>query len=141
MLREEGAMRIGAVSLALTGLLVAVPAWAVEGQIGEGRRLYSLNCVGCHGKAGEGTKRGPALVGATALPLDSPLGAKLRKTQFVTAKDVLDFASAHMPFKKPGSLPADQYAAIMAFLLKENGVDMDKKKLDASTASTILLRK
>jgi mono/diheme cytochrome c family protein len=122
-------------------LLSVSSAHAVEGQVAQGRKLYAVHCAHCHGDAGQGTKRGPPLIGASALPLEPPMGAKLRKSSFATAKDVLDFITANMPGKKPGSLAAEEYAAVLAFELKSNGVDMDNKKLDAGTAATILLRK
>jgi hypothetical protein len=80
-------------------------------------------------------------VGKDALPLDPPSGAKLRKSQFRNAKDVLDFISEKMPAKKPGSLKPEEYAAILAFDLKANGVDVTGKQIDAASAEKIVLHK
>lgn len=38
-----------------------LPAGATAEQAGEGRRLYRLACVMCHGEQAEGTQLGPAL--------------------------------------------------------------------------------
>lgn len=55
--------------------------------------------------------------------------------------DVADFVVKSMPAKAPGSLAEQQYWAILAFDLKANGIDLDKK-LDATVASTLtILRK
>ena len=81
----------------------------------------------------------PAVVGKTALPLDPPAGSKFRKNQFHTAQDVYDFVKKTMPPDNPGSLTDEQYAAIIAFDLKANGVDMTGKKVDSSTLSSFVL--
>jgi len=59
--------------------------------------------------------------------------------QFHTAADVFGFVKANMPGDAPGSLSDEQYAAIMAFDLKANGVDLTGKTVDATTAPTIVL--
>jgi S-disulfanyl-L-cysteine oxidoreductase SoxD len=108
-------------------------------QVAEGGKLFAKHCAKCHGKAGEGTKKAPPVVGQAALPLDPPPGAKVRKTQFHTAQDVAEFVSMKMPANKPGSLKPDEYYAILAFDLKANGVDVSNKKIDATTAAEIKL--
>ncbi len=108
-------------------------------QAAQGQKLFAKNCAKCHGKAGEGSKKAPPIVGKDALPLDPPPTAKLRKTQFRTAQDVAEFVSAKMPANKPGSLTAEQYYDILAFDLKANGVDVSGKKLDPTTAAEIKL--
>ena len=44
-----------------------------------------------------------------------------------------------MPPKQPGSLSDDEYAAILAFDLKANGVDMTGKHVDTGTAASFVL--
>src|SRR3954470_15746695 len=106
------------------GLLLALPAFADEAQVKEGAELYKKHCAGCHGDAGEGGKKAPPVVGKSALPLDPPATAKVRKNKFHTAADVAEFVVKNMPAKKPGSLKTDEYWAILAFDLKANGVDV-----------------
>lgn len=108
-------------------------------QAAEGGKLYGKHCAKCHGNAGEGTKKAPAVVGKDALPLDPPAGAKVRKSQFHTAQDVAAFVAEKMPANKPGSLKADQYYDILAFDLKANGVDVAGKKIDPTSAAAIKL--
>jgi cytochrome c len=119
--------------------LCAGVAVADDAQVAAGGKLYAEHCAKCHGKAGEGGKKGPAVVGATALPLDPPAKAKLRKSQFHTAQDVAAFVAKNMPGDKPGSLTVDQYYEILAFDLKANGVDVSKIKVDPKTAAEIKL--
>jgi mono/diheme cytochrome c family protein len=107
-------------------------------QVAWGEQLFAKECADCHGKQGEGHDA-PALVGKNALPLDPPAGAKLRKSQFHTAQDVFDFVKKAMPPKEVGSLSDEQIAAILAFDLKANGVDLVGKHVDATTASSFVL--
>ncbi|SRR6266568_3163008 len=109
-----------------------------EAQVARGQQLYGKYCSTCHGDSGQGLKKAPPLVGKDALPLDPRPGAKLRKTQFHTAKDVADFAVKNMPGKKPGSLKADEYWAILAFDLKANGVET-KEVVGPDSAAKIVL--
>jgi mono/diheme cytochrome c family protein len=108
-------------------------------QVADGAKLFGKYCATCHGESGEGSKKSPPLVGKNALPLDPPPAAKVRKEKFHTAKDVLDFISKNMPAKKPGSLKPEEYAAILAFDLKANGVDVSNKHIDAASAEKIAL--
>lgn len=111
-------------------------------QASAGAELYSKNCASCHGDKGEGTDKGPRVVGVAegALPLDPPAGAKARKNQFKTAADVGEFVVKNMPADKPGSLNEWEYWAILAFDLKANGVVL-QQKLDAATAPQVVLHK
>lgn len=125
----------GVTALALTTVAAASGG---EDQAAEGAKLYAKHCAKCHGDAGQG-KKGPAVVGKDALPLDPPAKAKVRKTQFHTAQDVAAFVAEKMPANKPGSLTTDQYYDILAFDLKANGVDVSGKKIDPTTAAQIKL--
>jgi cytochrome c len=114
----------------------APPANFIE-QVAFGQTLYGQHCANCHGNSGEGRKA-PAVVGLDkgALPLDPPPGAKYRKTQFKTVADIANFVVKNMPPTAPGSLPEEQYWSILAFDLKANGIELDKK-LDAALAATL----
>lgn len=118
----------------------AAAAHADEAQIANGAKLFAKHCAKCHGKAGEGTKKAPPVVGKDALPLEPRPTQKVRKTEFHTAQDVAAFVSTKMPANKPGSLKPDEYYDILAFDLDANGVaDAKTKKIDATTAAEIKL--
>ena len=119
-------------------LALSLPALADPAQVVAGQKLYGKYCAGCHGDAGEGSKKAPPVVGKSALPLNPPAGAKVRKDQFHTAADVANFVVKNMPAKKPGSLKADEYWAILAFDLHANGVDV-KEKVDPASAAKVVL--
>jgi cytochrome c len=110
-------------------------------EVVEGAPVYLANCAKCHGPVGRGGDETPPVVGDDALPLNPGPKSKVRKTQFVTAKDVFDFMRTNMPKDKPGSLTDDQYYAILTFDLKLNGVDLHGAKVDPTTVGTIRLPK
>jgi cytochrome c len=113
------------------------PATFAE-QVARGADLYAARCSTCHGNSGEGTANAPAVVGDSALPLDPPAGAKVRKSQFVTVADVADFVVQNMPADAPGSLSSEDYFSVLAFDLKANGIELDKK-LDATLAASLTI--
>jgi S-disulfanyl-L-cysteine oxidoreductase SoxD len=112
------------------------PATFAE-QVELGQKVYGEHCASCHGASGSGGKA-PALVGLSkgALPLNPPATAKYRKTQFKTVADIANFVTKTMPPTAPGSLTAEQYWATLAFDLKANGINLDKK-LDATVAQSL----
>jgi mono/diheme cytochrome c family protein len=128
---------IAALALGTTAITIADPPKDAATQIEQGKKLYTDNCASCHGKAGEGTKDAPPVVGKDAFPLDPRPKAK-RNVKFHTAADVFAWATKNMPAKKPGSLKTDEYLAIFAFDLTANGVKLDKP-LDGPAAAKIVL--
>ena len=141
-----GAAAIAFVGCASTGEGAPPPATAASAapgtfaaQVAEGQKLYAANCANCHGDSGQGAK-GPRVVGLAqgALPLDPPADRKYRKTRFETVADVADFTVANMPPGKGGSLPADQYWAILAFDLHANGIDL-QQPLTPELAKTLTI--
>ena len=108
-------------------------------QVARGAELFAAKCAGCHGNSGEGSAKAPAVVGATALPLDPPSSAKFRKSRFVNVADVATFVVKNMPPNAPGSLSEEDYFSILAFDLTANGIDLGEKKLDAALAPTLVI--
>lgn len=105
---------VGACAAAcLTGTVTAAPAargTPAADPVAQGRALYGSVCAGCHGARLEGGN-GPALAGQQFL--DHFATAAARST---------DIASAvrRMPKQAPGSLTAEQYDAITAYILAAN---------------------
>lgn len=116
------------------------PASGNAALIARGQELYGANCAKCHGDAGQGTDKGPAVVGVAtgALPRAPRAGAK-RTVEFRTAGDILSWMSVNMPGDKPGSLPAEDYLAILAFDLSANGVELGETPLTAEAAATMVI--
>ena len=106
--------------------------------VAKGGTLYGEKCAKCHGDAGQGTDKGPAVVGEGALPKDPRPGAK-RQVVFSTAYDIGAWVMEHMPADKPGSLAPEEYLAILAFDLKANGVDLGTEPLTIEGLKTIVI--
>ena len=122
------------------GTTTPPPAGDNTALIARGQELYGANCAKCHGDAGQGTDKAPAVVGVAsgALPRAPRAGAK-RDVEFRTAGDILAWMSKHMPGDKPGSLPAEDYLAILAFDLSANGVELGAQPLTAEAAGTMVI--
>ena len=116
----------------------AASAKTPDEQVSIGAQIFASKCAGCHGEKGEGSSA-PKLVGAGALPAQ-PASGSSRTAQFSTAQDVFTFIRANMPPGDKGSLADDQYYAVLAFALKQNGVAL-QAKLDAGTAPGISLQR
>ena len=77
-----------------------------------GRAAYVANCVMCHG---------PNLS-------DGPLGKPLKGPAFMqkygghSVRDLYEITRTTMPSSKPGSLDGATYAALVAFMLRENAI-------------------
>jgi len=76
-----------------------------------GSQEFAGACSKCHGGAATGGQ-GPALVGAK---FDAAWRGK-------PAKQLFEFISGNMPYDDPGGLGKDTYVAIMAHILKLNGI-------------------
>ncbi len=74
-------------------------------QVQQGQSLYQAHCASCHGAKLQGVSA-PALTGPTFAR------AHLNVSQ------MFDIVRQQMPLNAPGSLSQDNYAAIMAFLVK-----------------------
>ena len=77
-------------------------------QIAAGREVYTAECAQCHGANGEGGS-GPLLIGGNK-----------RIATYQTTERLYDYVSSTMPFDEPGSLTADQYWNVIAYLLDAN---------------------
>jgi mono/diheme cytochrome c family protein len=94
---------------------VYTDAQAVRGDTG-----FAGHCANCHGTSLGGTGEAPALVGPQFLSDFDGL----------TLGDLFDRIRTTMPQDNPGSLPRDQYADILAFILKANALPSGAKELD-----------
>ncbi|MDR3516745.1 MAG: c-type cytochrome [Azospirillaceae bacterium] len=106
------------------------PRLYAAAQAKRGAKLFADNCASCHGAQLQG-KVGPALRGsAFAGPDDG-----------YTVGSMFTYFSVQMPAGAPGSLEHDDYVALMAFLLRENGYAAGEQPLsyDGATASDVAL--
>jgi len=108
---------------------VTVGATGGSGQIARGAQVYGQACAACHGAGGQGSPAFPKLVGNKTL------------AGFGNAKNLFDYVKAAMPQDRPGSLSDDDYYAVTAYLVAQNGVNTDGAvTVDPKTAATLSLK-
>jgi len=91
-----------------------------DAQAARGEAAFGAHCASCHGANLGGTGEAPALAGPQFLSDFDGL----------SLGDLFDRIRTTMPQDSPGSLPRDQVADILAFLLKTNGLPSGGKELD-----------
>ncbi len=93
-------------------------------QAERGAELYFSSCVECHGANLLGGEAGPALAGSSFW----------NKWQGQSAAALLQITSSTMPVNNPGSFAPSDYAALVAYILRQNGVAPHEKLTLASSA-------
>lgn len=81
---------------------------------------FSTYCAACHGASLGGIGEAPGLIG----------GQFMSDFDGLTVAELFDRIRATMPMTAPGSLKREQYAEILAFVLKSNGFPAGPKDLD-----------
>lgn len=129
----------GPMALALAGLLMLSPAllsgqdrssdlvqYTAE-QAEAGEEVYARYCAGCHL---------PDLQGAFEAP---PLAGPNFRTRWAgrPATALLDVTRDRMPPAVPGSLEEAQYAAVVAYILRESGVPPGESGFGADAAGLV----
>ena len=92
--------------------------WYTQDQVAQGRWEYSQKCAACHGDHLQGTGA-PSLEGAVFI--DQWNGKKL--------SDLFGYVHTNMPLGMGASLPTQEYADIVGFLLAQNGLPSGTDKL------------
>lgn len=90
----------------------AKPALYTDAQAQAGATVYSQACAACHGQQLEGVAA-PALKGSAF--------GEMANAQGLTADSLLDVIANTMPQSDPGSMKPDDYAAVTAYILQQNG--------------------
>ncbi len=105
-----------------------VQASYVAAQADAGAELYRQACATCHGAQLQGGFEAPAMVGVSFRTQwgGRPVGAFLQAI------------AATMPLDNPGSLGQDGYEAIVAYVLRENGVAPGESELAFSSPGQVL---
>jgi polar amino acid transport system substrate-binding protein len=90
----------------------AKPALYTADQATAGAAVYSQACAACHGAQMEGVAA-PALKGSVF--------GEMATAQGLTADSLLDVIANTMPQSDPGSLKPEEYSAVTAYILQQNG--------------------
>jgi alcohol dehydrogenase (cytochrome c) len=120
-------------ALAVTTVIVAAAQQPLVRSVYSGQQAtsgsaaYSRNCATCHR---------PDLTGSTDAP---PLAGAEFMTSWRTrtVQDLLTYVQSSMPPTSPGSLGADTYQDIAAFILQRNGAAAGTEPLTAATVAQI----
>ncbi len=119
------------VAVALTGALAAAPDATTisigEDQVARGARVYASNCASCHGESLEGFGPFPALAGRV-------FRERWAERPLVELHTVV---AEQMPLTAPGSLSAEQYSDVLAFILARNGVEAGETELDPAAEGAL----
>lgn len=91
-----------------------------EAQAERGAEAYAQHCALCHGPDLEGSAHFPTLSGATFQ----------RRWAERTLGELYTYVSEQMPLGAGGSLEDATYAAVVAYLLSENGVEPGETPFD-----------
>ena len=94
------------------GAQAAKPALYTTDQANAGAAVYAQSCAACHGSQLEGVAA-PALKG--------PAFGDMANAQSLTADALLDVIANTMPQSDPGSLKPEEFAAVTAYILQQNG--------------------
>ena len=97
-----------------------------EAQATRGERLYEQYCTACHGARLQGNPAAP-LVGAV-------FESRWADGQH-TLDDLFYIVRTQMPYNAPGSLAKQQYADVVAYVLKMNGYAAGQAELAPSAAA------
>src|SRR6476660_3716779 len=126
LVKSVGAIAIAASAVVLiAGQQTSTPVFTAT-QAAAGRATYQANCSSCHLPDLGGRNEAPPLAGANFM---STWGTR-------TTRDLFDYMSATMP---PGgsTLGADDYAAIVSFVLQSNGAAAGTQAFTPTTAVAI----
>lgn len=85
----------------------------VQQQVAAGQAVYQSRCASCHLETLRGAGEAPALIGQVFL---SAWGTR-------RVDDLLELTAASMPVTAPGSLSDTDYAAVVTYILSENGLN------------------
>jgi len=124
----------------MLGLLLSLTACGAAGanetemanarnEASTGALLYERTCQECHGENGQGTKRGPAI-----------LGKKRLTKRFSNAQKLFDYVAEKMPKDNPGSLDIAQYWNIVTFVVATHRKKIPDGRLSESNAPDVKLK-
>lgn len=121
-----GALTALSAATAITISRAASPL-AYSDQTERGRAVFAGVCARCHGQQGQGDQA-PRLIG-------TPNGL----AEYKTAQGLFDYVSSQMPIDNPGSLAAEAYWDVVAFILDANNLLPPDVVLGPESAANVKL--
>jgi mono/diheme cytochrome c family protein len=102
----------------------------------QGEQIYIAKCLACHGEKGSG-KPNDQLVGGQGSLEPGHAPAKTIGSFWPYATTVFDYVRRAMPLNDPKSLGDDEVYAVVAYILRLNGVIGDNDKMDPQTLPAV----
>jgi mono/diheme cytochrome c family protein len=96
----------------VAGAQPAKPALYTADQATAGAAVYAQSCAACHG---------PQMEGVAAPALKGSAFGEMATAQGLTAQTLLDVIANTMPQSDPGSLKPEEFSAVTAYILQQNG--------------------
>jgi len=116
-----------------------------EGSVEEGDELYEAQCASCHGDFGGGGNGYPQLAGGNQAKDENGIVITLKNqreygktdapkrtvgTYWPVATTLFTYIRDAMPYATPKSLSANETYAITAYILAQNGIEIDGEEMD-----------
>ena len=116
-----------------------------EGSVEEGDELYETQCAACHGDFGGGGNGYPQLAGGNQAKDENGIVITLKNqraygktdapkrtigTYWPKATTLFTYIRDAMPYATPKSLSNNEVYAITAYLLAQNGIEIDGEEMD-----------
>lgn len=108
-----------------------------SGSVAQGMRLYTEQCLACHGAEGEGGLNDRLAGGHGSLATPAPV--KTIGSFWPYATTLFDYIRRAMPYTEPGSLSSDEIYSLTAYLLYINGVVDDEAVMDARVLPEVVM--
>lgn len=108
---------------------------AGSGTVAQGKALYNVHCIACHGEEGGGMPN-DRLVGGHGT-LNQMDQVRTVGSFWPYATTLFDFTRRAMPFNTPQTLSNDEVYALSAYILFLNGIVDENVVMDAATLSAV----
>jgi cytochrome c len=109
---------------------------AGSGTAKQGETVYLAKCLGCHGERGAG-KPNDQLAGGQGTLGHGQTPVKTVGSFWPYATTVFDYVRRAMPLNESKSLTNDEAYAVVAYILRINGVVGENETLDAQTLPAV----
>ena len=98
----------------------------------KGEAVYVAKCLACHGEKGAG-KPNDALVGGRGTLVGDQAPAKTVGSFWPYATTLFDYVRRAMPLNESKTLSNDEVYAVVAYVLRLNGIIEENETVDAQT--------
>jgi cytochrome c len=102
-----------------------------RGTPAEGEAVYAAKCLACHGEKGAGKPNDRLVGGEGTLGGDTPV--KTVGSYWPFATTIFDYVRRAMPLNESKSLSNDEIYAVVAYLLRLNGIIQNGDVMDQQT--------